>query len=364
MTDDDDDRFCAECGDPEFDKKDEETHAYDDYDHDFVPDEEDENQSTLEQVGELADTVKKIAEAGVAVKKFTKTDTPRPPYDPPLQRRLPDDDYFRDNNSSSKIVKEKKDWTKRAIIITIVVAVILTGIGMWWTSYIANEQNGSEIIQGENIINESPGASIVDQDITINNAETVIVNPPNENSEENNNVLSYQFVLQTYEKNRPYTFSVSSCSFSTIISKEGERSWEFQLKPIMLNNKSQTALIPFNLSYNFDYEGLTDDGWRSLRNTTSENSQKHPYDFKEIGMIRFSQITSALMEAESNNITTVRIIKDKTAFNPYSEEIDDNLEDSYIRDGTDRTVIQFVFNDEWIEDSSVKDSMCHDRYEF
>ena len=61
---DDEERFCARCGDSEFDDEGEETHIYDDYDHDFVPEEEDEEQSTLEQVGELADTVKKIAEAG------------------------------------------------------------------------------------------------------------------------------------------------------------------------------------------------------------------------------------------------------------------------------------------------------------
>jgi len=36
---DDDVEYCAECGDPEFDKDGKETHA-DEYDHDFEPESE------------------------------------------------------------------------------------------------------------------------------------------------------------------------------------------------------------------------------------------------------------------------------------------------------------------------------------
>jgi len=83
MTESDDDmEYCAKCGDPEYDKDGDSSHDYEPYDHDFVyekeEDEADEGQSTLEQVGEFADTVKKLAEAGKAIKKFTKTETPRP----------------------------------------------------------------------------------------------------------------------------------------------------------------------------------------------------------------------------------------------------------------------------------------------
>ena len=46
-------------------------------------DEEEENDlMTLQDVKDVADTVKSIAEAGVAFKKLTETSTPRPPYSP------------------------------------------------------------------------------------------------------------------------------------------------------------------------------------------------------------------------------------------------------------------------------------------
>jgi len=40
-SDDEEMRYCAECGDPEFDKKGEPTHDYEPYDHDFEPEEDD-----------------------------------------------------------------------------------------------------------------------------------------------------------------------------------------------------------------------------------------------------------------------------------------------------------------------------------
>jgi len=87
VSDDDDVEYCAECRDPEFDKDGKETHAdEDEYDHDFVyekDEEEGDDGLTLDDVKNVADTIKSIAEAGEAVKKVTKTETPRPPHDEP-----------------------------------------------------------------------------------------------------------------------------------------------------------------------------------------------------------------------------------------------------------------------------------------
>jgi len=62
--------YCSICGDPEFDEDGEETHVDEEHDHDFKPDEE---ASPLEDIKDLADTVKSIADAGSAVKKFAKS---------------------------------------------------------------------------------------------------------------------------------------------------------------------------------------------------------------------------------------------------------------------------------------------------
>ena len=85
--DDDDDEYCAVCEDPEFGEDGKETHAdEDEYDHDFVyekDEEEGDEGLTLDDVKNVADTIKSIAEAGEAVKKVTKTETPRPLHDEP-----------------------------------------------------------------------------------------------------------------------------------------------------------------------------------------------------------------------------------------------------------------------------------------
>ena len=98
MTESDEDEYCAECGDPEFDEDGEKTHASDDYDHDFEPKEEDEEEDeglTLDDVKKGADTLTSIAKAAKAFKDLSddskskiethSTSTPRPPhYDPNL----------------------------------------------------------------------------------------------------------------------------------------------------------------------------------------------------------------------------------------------------------------------------------------
>ncbi len=83
----DDNEYCAVCEDPEFGEDGKETHAdEDEYDHDFVyekDEEEGDEGLTLDDVKNVADTIKSIAEAGEAVKKVTKTETPRPLHDEP-----------------------------------------------------------------------------------------------------------------------------------------------------------------------------------------------------------------------------------------------------------------------------------------
>ena len=89
MTDSDEEE-CAECGDPEFDKDGNETHADEEkYDHDFEPEEE---KLTLDDVKEVADTASSVFKAVKAFKDITddsksyhETSTPRPPA--PEQKR-------------------------------------------------------------------------------------------------------------------------------------------------------------------------------------------------------------------------------------------------------------------------------------
>jgi len=69
MTDDEVE-YCAECGEPEFDEDGYETHLdEDEYDHDF---EYEEEVSPLEDIKDLVDSVKSLAEAGKAVKELTQ----------------------------------------------------------------------------------------------------------------------------------------------------------------------------------------------------------------------------------------------------------------------------------------------------
>ena len=55
----------------------------DEYEDVEEEDEEEEDPITLQDVKDVADTVKSIVDAGIAVKKFTETSTPRPPHTPP-----------------------------------------------------------------------------------------------------------------------------------------------------------------------------------------------------------------------------------------------------------------------------------------
>jgi len=92
LTESDENENCAECGDPEFDKDGNETHAdEDEYDHDFVYEEEEEedNGLTLDDVKDVADTAssvfkavkafKDISDDSKSKKEYHETSTPRPP---------------------------------------------------------------------------------------------------------------------------------------------------------------------------------------------------------------------------------------------------------------------------------------------
>jgi len=66
----DDIEYCAKCGDAEFDEDGFETHEdEEEYDHDFETEKE---TSFLEDVKDLADTLKSVSEAGKAIKELTQ----------------------------------------------------------------------------------------------------------------------------------------------------------------------------------------------------------------------------------------------------------------------------------------------------
>ena len=70
MTESDENEYCVECGDPEFDEDGKETHASDDYDHDFEPEEEDDG-LTLDDVKKGAETISSIAKAVKDIKDLS-----------------------------------------------------------------------------------------------------------------------------------------------------------------------------------------------------------------------------------------------------------------------------------------------------
>jgi len=129
MTESDKVEYCAECGDAEFDEDGEETHTSEDYDHDFEPEEE---STTLEDIKDLADTVKSIAEAGSAVKKLTEpSKIDHVELDPdkfkasPPKFKMPDLGVLEHPDAKAeKRHKETIKWAKIAIVIGGAVGII------------------------------------------------------------------------------------------------------------------------------------------------------------------------------------------------------------------------------------------------
>ena len=90
MTQDDDEEFCAKCGESEFDDEGNKTHVdKEKYDHDFVYEEDEDDGLTLDDVKDVADTASSVFKATKAFKDlsdgpkpgkgFWETGTPRPP---------------------------------------------------------------------------------------------------------------------------------------------------------------------------------------------------------------------------------------------------------------------------------------------
>lgn len=92
MTDSDEEEYCAECGDPEFDEDGKETHLdEDEYDHDFVYEEDEEEGITLDDIKDGLDVLdkgidvyNKLKKAGqspsmdLSADRFTRNIPPRP----------------------------------------------------------------------------------------------------------------------------------------------------------------------------------------------------------------------------------------------------------------------------------------------
>jgi len=119
MTEDDDDEYCAECGDVEFDKDGNETHADEKkYDHDFEYEEDEEEEPlTLKGIKDIADTIKSVVEAGKVLKNI--------PQIPPKPSRW--EEAGRDTHSDKKQEKRHHEtikWTKIGIIVAVIVALI------------------------------------------------------------------------------------------------------------------------------------------------------------------------------------------------------------------------------------------------
>lgn len=125
MTDDDEE-YCAKCGDAEFDEDGFETHEdEEEYDHDFEP----EEPTTLEDVKEFADTVKSLAEAGKVVKELTQPSkidpselNPNRFKIPPPIAKVPDLEIT--EHPDAKAEKRHKQMMKLGII-GIIVATLL-----------------------------------------------------------------------------------------------------------------------------------------------------------------------------------------------------------------------------------------------
>lgn len=223
-----------------------------------------------------------------------------------------------------------------------------------------------DINVGENIISNSPDSEInIGQDINIpNNEGTVIINPNQDISKEieDTSIIPYLDVWKTFKENRPYTISWTDCNFGTSNDLDKTR-WNFSMKPIMLNKYNDPALIPFNISYYFRFEGLIDEQWRQFPNAPPETTQKLTLYFKQNPWIEFSDMTQAIEDATSKNITKIQIIKSKSSFIPYVESIDDNLLDDYEPDRTDYVVTQFEYDSNEWKHEPPQDAICSNLFD-
>lgn len=252
-----------------------------------------------------------------------------------------DGNILGDNNSintNSTPSPTSNNYPKWNLIVAIVVGVfVITSIVWGFASYSpsVDESSTDEV--------EIPTSPELKQDENI-------VNPTS---------LPYRDVWETYKENRPYTLSWTDCGFGTNNDPE-KTSWDFSMKPIMLNKNNEPALIPFNISYRFHFEILIDDKWRSLPEAPSQMSQKLTVEPEKNPWIQFVGITDAIDAAMEKNATKIQLVKSKSSFNPYVESIDDNLFDDFEPDRTDYVVTHFDYNqnsDTW-QRNAPNDSLC------
>ncbi len=122
---DDEMRYCAKCGDPEFDKKDEPTHDYEPYDHDFEPKEE----GVTTQ--DLKDGLDLVGKGLDVYNKYKKATTP-PSISKPTSHQPDTELHSKVDDIKDSVEKGKKIERRRWIIgiiigsvIAIIVAIIL-----------------------------------------------------------------------------------------------------------------------------------------------------------------------------------------------------------------------------------------------
>jgi len=180
-----------------------------------------------------------------------------------------------------------------------------------------------------------------------------------------NPLIPFLDVWKTFNENRPYSLQWTRCAFGSHTSPEGEKSWSFSMTPILINKNGEPALIPFNISYRFNYEKIVDGKPLSLFGATSEGSQKHLVDVPDRKPISFHNFSDALNAALAEDTTVLKIMKTKSSFNPYSEEIDDNLLSEFESDKNDYLVAHFVFdenNESWSM-LQPKEAICSNIYD-
>ena len=122
---DEDERYCAVCGDVEFDEDGKPSHDYEPYDHDFEPEEE----------GITTDDVKNgldILSKGFDVyKKYKSLNESKPQYIPPPKQ--PDKEIHKKLTGIHDSIEEGKKIERRrwliglgaGVIIAIIVAILL-----------------------------------------------------------------------------------------------------------------------------------------------------------------------------------------------------------------------------------------------
>ena len=120
MTDDDDEEYCAKCGDSEYDEDGNETHLdEEEYDHDFEPEEDDS--LTLQDIDKGLDVLDKGIDVWNKISK-SELSANRFKVPPPPINKIPDLEIA--EHPDAKAEKRHKQMMKLGII-GIIVATLL-----------------------------------------------------------------------------------------------------------------------------------------------------------------------------------------------------------------------------------------------